>query len=100
MACFVVSNFDDSQGPGVGAACHVLLRRLGGEQDAEPQLRRSTPQIVGLYRGTRVLEKLVHRPGGIIVHILKDVGVSPERHRGIGVALSPICPDSRPRWGK
>ena len=53
-----------------------------------------------LYRGTRALEELVHRPAALILHVLEDVGVAPEGHRGIGVALSPICPDSRPRWGK
>ena len=34
------------------------------------------------------------------MHILEDVGVPPEGHHRVGVALSPICPDSRPRWAK
>jgi hypothetical protein len=46
------------------------------------------------------LKELVHLPGGALAHIREDVGVPPEGHRRIGVAPSPICPDSRPRWGK
>ena len=49
----------------------------------------------GLYRGTRALEEVVHRPAALILHVLEDVSVAPEGHRGIGVALSPICPDVR-----
>jgi membrane protease YdiL (CAAX protease family) len=35
-----------------------------------------------------------------VMHILEHVSVTPEGHRGIAVALSPICPDSPPRWAK
>ena len=41
------------------------------------------------------LEKLVHRPGALALHVLEDVSIAPEGHRGIGVALCPICPDVR-----
>jgi hypothetical protein len=50
-------------------------------------------------RNSRDLEKLVHSPGCVLAHILEDVGVAPEGHRGIGVALSPICPDVRDPLG-
>jgi hypothetical protein len=39
-----------------------------------------------LYLGTRALEKLVHRPGALILHVLKDVRVAPEGHGQVGVA--------------
>ena len=39
-----------------------------------------------LYRGTRALEELVHRPGGVLAHIFEDVGVAPEGHCRIGMA--------------
>jgi hypothetical protein len=48
-------------------------------------------RIGDLYRGTSALEKFVHRTGGVLAHFLEDVDVAPEGHRGVGVALSPIC---------
>jgi hypothetical protein len=35
------------------------------------------------------LKELVHRPGGILSHILEDVGVPSEGHRRVGVAEHP-----------
>ena len=52
-----------------------------------------------LYRGIRALEEVVHRPAALVLHVLEHVSVAPEGHRRLGVALSPICPDSRPRSG-
>ena len=60
----------------------------------EPQLRCSM-KTGDLCQGTRPLEEVVHRPAALVLHILEDVGAAPEGHRGIGVALSPICPDVR-----
>jgi hypothetical protein len=61
---------------------------------ALPASRRGTSvpafyEYRGLYRGTRALEKLVHRPGGVLAHILEDVGVPSEGHRRVGVAEHP-----------
>ena len=68
-------------------ACYLPLPRLGiaGEHDVEPH-----PPVfyeyVGLYRGTRALEEVVHRPTALVLHILEDVGVAPEGHGRVGVA--------------
>ena len=34
-------------------------------------------------------EELVHRPGGVLAHILEDVGVPSEGHRRVGMAEHP-----------
>ena len=34
-------------------------------------------------------EKFVHRPGGVLVHVLEDVSVPSEGHRRVGVAKHP-----------
>jgi hypothetical protein len=48
-----------------------------------------------LYRGTRALEELVHRPTALVLHVLEDVCVTPEGHGRVGVALCPVCPGVR-----
>jgi hypothetical protein len=35
------------------------------------------------YKKIRDLEELVHRPGGVLAHVLQDVGIPPEGHRRI-----------------
>ena len=31
-------------------------------------------------------EKFIHRPGGIVAHVVEDVGVTAERHRRVSMA--------------
>src|SRR5215211_8326616 len=57
---------------------------------------RASPRRVGLSRpllGSVVVksgsEKFVHRPGGVIAHVLEDVSIPPEGHRRVGVAKHP-----------
>ena len=78
----------------------MLFPPLGvvGAHDVEPEPCRST-NMGGLYGGTRALEEFVHGPAALVLHVLEHVSVAPEGHRRVGVALSPICPDSRPRSG-
>jgi hypothetical protein len=63
----------------------------GGSSTSSVGLGRPLLGSVGVDRGVKVskmltLEELVHRPAALVLHVLEDVGVTPEGHGGVGVA--------------
>jgi hypothetical protein len=53
-----------------------------GQQGTKSESRFST-KAGDPYQEIRVLEELVHRPGGVFAHVVEDVGVAPEGHRRV-----------------
>ena len=68
----------------VGAVCPVPY--LLGDESLLPQ---TALQNCRDHSSDLDLEKVIHRPTALILHVLEDVGIAPEGHRRIGVAEHP-----------